>query len=56
MKTKAVSLVAISAVVALSFAFTSSSKPTAKKVTKEMSLSDQTAESIGGLISVEGKY
>lgn len=55
MKTKVLSLIAISAVVALSFAFTSSSKHTAKKATKEMSSKNQDAEPLGGLIS-EDKY
>ena len=56
MKTKVVSLIAISAVVALSFAFTSSSKHNAKKVTKEMSLKNQDSEPLGGLISSEDKF
>jgi hypothetical protein len=54
MKTKVVSLVAISAVVALSFAFTSSSK-SMKKVTKEVIQKNQDSEPIGGLIS-EDKF
>lgn len=54
MKTKVISLIAISAVVALSFAFTSSSK-SVKKATKEIKLKNQDAEPLGGLIS-EDKY
>ena len=54
MKTKVLSLVAISAVVALSFAFTSSSK-SVKKVTKVVVQKNQDSEPLGGLIS-EDKY
>ena len=54
MKTKVVSLVAISAVVALSFAFTSSSK-TVKKATKEIIQKNQDSEPLGGLIT-EDKF
>jgi hypothetical protein len=54
MKTKVVSLVAISAVVALSFAFTSSSK-SVKKLTKEVIQKNQDSEPLGGLIS-EDKF
>jgi len=54
MKTKVVSLVAISAVVALSFAFTSSNK-SAKKVTKEAVQKNQDSEPLGGLLS-EDKF
>jgi hypothetical protein len=54
MKTKVISLIAISAVVALSFAFTSSSK-SVKKATNETSLKNQDAEPLGGLIS-EDKF
>jgi hypothetical protein len=53
MKTKVLSLIAISAVVALSFAFTSSSK-TVKKATKVV-VQNQDSEPLGGLIS-EDKY
>lgn len=50
MKTKVIGLIAISAVVALSFAFTSSSK-SVKKATKEVRSKGQDAEPLGGLIS-----
>ena len=54
MKTKVVSLVAISAVVALSFAFTSSSK-SVKKATKQVVQKSQDNEPLGGLLS-EDKF
>ena len=54
MKTKVLSIIAISAIVALSFAFTSSSKQI-KKASKEMSQKNQDAEPLGGMIS-EDKY
>jgi hypothetical protein len=54
MKTKVLTLIVISAVVALSFAFTSSSKG-GKKATKEMKQRNQDSEPIGGLVS-EDKY
>ncbi|MBS1682782.1 MAG: hypothetical protein JST48_13805 [Bacteroidetes bacterium] len=54
MKTKILGLIAISAIVALSFAFTSSTKA-AKKATKEVVKMNSDSEPIGGLIS-EDKY
>jgi hypothetical protein len=54
MKTKVLSLIAISAVVALSFAFTSSSK-SVQKATKEVVKKNQDSEPLGGLIS-EDKF
>ncbi len=54
MKTKVLSIVAISAVVALSFAFTSSSK-SVKKVTKEIIQKNQDSEPLGGFI-IEDKF
>lgn len=54
MKTKILSIIAISAIVALSFAFTSSTKHV-KKAANEVSQKNQDAEPLGGLIS-EDKY
>ena len=54
MKTKVLSLIAISAIVALSFAFTSKTK-VIKKEAKEIKQRNQDTEPIGGLIS-EDKF
>lgn len=54
MKTKVLSLIAISTLVALSFAFTSSSK-SVKKATKVVVQKNQDSEPIGGLV-IEDKF
>jgi hypothetical protein len=54
MKTKVLGLIAISAIVAISFAFTSSSK-SVKKATKEIKVKNQDAEPLGGMVS-EDKF
>jgi len=55
MKTRVLSLIAISAIVALSFAFTSSSKHMKKGTAKETKIENQDNEPIGGLLS-EDKF
>ncbi len=54
MKTKVVSVIAVSAIIALSFAFTSPTKVD-KKPTKVATQKNQDVEPIGGLVS-EDKF
>lgn len=54
MKTKALVLIAISAIIALSFTFTSATK-VEKKAPKEIKQKNQGSEPIGGLVS-EDKF